>query len=82
MSKIKLPVPLPVQQYARCVDAQGRPANHIGDWPECGQVYPIELRRNAHSGEMQVHVLGFYAERPYVAFARQRFVSVAQVWLN
>lgn len=82
MSKVKLPVPLPVQQYARCVDASRRPADHIGDWPVTGQVYPIQLRRNARSGELQVHVLGFYAERPYGAFARHRFETVAQVWLN
>ena len=82
MSKTKLPVPLPVQQYARCVDAQGRPADHIGDWPTRGQVYPIEWRRNARSGELQVHVLGFYAERPYGAFACRRFKPVAQIWLN
>ncbi|GAB3226633.1 hypothetical protein GCM10027346_09090 [Hymenobacter seoulensis] len=82
MSKVKLPVPLPVQQFARCVDASRRPADHIGDWPAAGQVYPIQMRRNAQTGELQVHVLGFYAERPYGAFARHRFEPVASVWLN
>ncbi|MFD2785262.1 hypothetical protein [Hymenobacter rubripertinctus] len=82
MSKTKLPIPLPVQQYARCIDAHGRPADHIGDWPAAGQVYPIEMRCNARTGQVQVHVLGFYAERPYGAFARRRFEPVAQLWLN
>lgn len=82
MSKTKLPVPLPMQQYARCVNARNRPANHIGDWPTRGQVYPVQMRRNAHNGDLQVHVLGFYAERPYGAFAQHRFEHIAQVWLN
>lgn len=82
MSKVKLPVPLPVQQYARCVDASRRPADHIGDWPESGRVYPIQVRPNARTGQPQVHVLGFYAEQPYGAFAPHRFEPVAQVWLN
>lgn len=82
MSKTKLPVPIPVQQYARCVDASRRPADHIGDWPEPGRVYPVQLRRNARTQQPQVHVLGFYAERPYGAFAPHRFETVAQVWLN
>jgi hypothetical protein len=78
----KLPFPLPVQQYARCIDATCRPADHIGDWPAEGSVYPIQYRRNARTGESQVHVLGFYAERPYGAFAQRRFEPVAEVWLN
>jgi hypothetical protein len=82
MSKVKLPVPIPVQQYARCVDASRRPADHVGDWPEAGRVYPVQVRRNVNTGELQIHVLGFYAERPYGAFARYRFETVANVWLN
>lgn len=82
MSKTKLPVPLPVQHYARCVDARNRPADHVGEWPERGRVYPIEVRRNTRSGACQVHVLGFYTEWPHGAFAQSRFESVAQVWLN
>lgn len=82
MSKVKLPVPIPVQQYARCVDASRRPADHIGDWPEAGRVYPVQVRRNARTRQPQVHVLGFYAEQPYGAFAAHRFETVAQVWLN
>ncbi|WP_215135785.1 hypothetical protein [Hymenobacter sp. ISL-91] len=71
-----------MQQYARCVNARNRPTDYIGDWPACGQVYPVQLRRNAYNGEWQVQVLGFYAERPYGTFARHRFEFVAQVWLN
>lgn len=82
MSKTKLPVPLPLQQFARCVDATRRPVDHIGDWPTNGQIYPIQMRRHAHTGELQVHVLGFYAEQPYGAFAKHRFEPIAQVWLN
>ncbi|GAA4381662.1 hypothetical protein GCM10023186_21320 [Hymenobacter koreensis] len=78
----KLPVSLPVQQYARCIDASRRPVDHIGDWPEKGCVYPIEYKRNARTGEPQVHVLGFYAERPYGAFATRRFEPVVELWLN
>ncbi|SHI95649.1 hypothetical protein SAMN02745146_2029 [Hymenobacter daecheongensis DSM 21074] len=78
----RIPFPLPVQQYARCIDATRRPADHIGDWPTQGQVYPIEYRCNARTGKLQVHVLGFHAERPYGAFDQRRFETVADVWLN
>jgi hypothetical protein len=80
--KTSLPFPLPMQQYARCIDATQRPADHIGDWPETGSVYPVQYRPNARTGQVQVHVLGFYAEQPYGAFTRQRFEPVAQLWLN
>ena len=82
MSKVKLPTLLPVQQYARCVNASRRPADYIGDWPVAGKVYPVRVMTNARTGEPQIHVLGFYAERPYGAFAPHRFESVAEVWLN
>ncbi|WP_345072216.1 hypothetical protein [Hymenobacter fastidiosus] len=80
--KTPLPFPLPVQQYARCIDASRRPEDHVGDWPAPGEVYPIEYRRNVRTGQPQVHILGFYAEQPYGAFARRRFEPVAAVWLN
>ncbi|UYZ60875.1 hypothetical protein [Hymenobacter latericus] len=80
--KTQLPTPTPVQQYARCIDAARRPEDHIGDWPERGAVYPVEYRLNARTKEPQVHVLGFYAEQPYGAFATRRFEPVAEVWLN
>ncbi|TGE14184.1 hypothetical protein [Hymenobacter elongatus] len=80
--KTILPFPIPMQQYARCIDASQRPSNHIGDWPEVGGVYPVQYRANAHTGQLQVHVLGFYAERPYGAFGNHRFEPVAQFWLN
>ncbi len=82
MSKVKLPTPLPVQQFARCIDASRRPANYIGEWPEAGRVYPVKVLPNARTGQPQVHVLGFYVEAPYGAFAVHRFESVADVWLN
>ncbi|WP_345236072.1 hypothetical protein [Hymenobacter saemangeumensis] len=82
MSNIKLPTPLPVQQYARCVNDTQRPADYIGDWPTAGTVYPVRVLLHAHTGQPQVKVLGFYAERPYGAFAAHRFERVADVWLN
>ena len=82
MSNVKLPTPLPVQHFARCVNDAQRPADYVGDWPEAGRVYPVRVLLHAHTRQPQVHVLGFYAERPYGAFAPHRFKSVAQVWLN
>ena len=82
MSKVKLPTPAPVQQFARCVDAARRPADYVGEWPEAGRVYPVRVLPHVRTGEPQVHVLGFYAEAPYGAFAPRRFEPVATVWLN
>lgn len=82
MSKVKLPVPLPVQQFARCVNDAHRPADYIGDWPEAGRVYPVRVLRHARSHQPQVKVLGFYAERPYGTFAPHRFEHVAELWMN
>ncbi|MBC6988640.1 MULTISPECIES: hypothetical protein [Hymenobacter] len=82
MSKVKLPVPSPVQHYARCVDASSRPADYVGEWPEAGRVYPVRVLRSAHTGQPQVHILGFHVEAPYGAFAARRFETVAEVWLN
>ena len=82
MSNVKLPTPLPVQQFARCVNDAQRPTDYIGDWPEMGRVYPVRVLPHVRTGQPQVHVLGFYAERPYGAFAAHRFEAVADVWLN
>lgn len=82
MSKVKLPVPTPVQHFARCVDASRRPADYVGEWPEAGCVYPVRVLPHVRTGEPQVHILGFYAEAPYGAFAARRFEHVASVWLN
>lgn len=82
MSKVKLPTPTPVQQFARCVDASRRPAGYVGEWPEAGRVYPVRVLPHVRTGEPQVHILGFYAEAPYGAFAARRFEPVATVWLN
>ena len=82
MSNIQLPIPLPVQQYARCVNNSQRPADYIGDWPETGRVYAVRVLQHAYTKQPQVQVLGFYAERPYGAFAPHRFEPVADVWLN
>ncbi|RZL09341.1 MAG: hypothetical protein EOO62_14145, partial [Hymenobacter sp.] len=65
MRKTQLPTPLPVQQYARCVNDTNRPAGYIGEWPTAGRVYPVRVLPHVGSGQPQVHVLGFYAERPY-----------------
>lgn len=82
MSKVKLPVPPPVQHFARCVDDSCRPADYVGEWPNAGQVYPVRVLAHARTGQPQVHILGFYAEAPYGAFAARRFAPVASVWLN
>ena len=82
MSNVKLPTPLPFEQFARCVNDTQRPANYIGDWPEAGRIYPVRVLPHARTGQPQVHVLGFYAEQPYGAFAAYRFEQVAEVWLN
>jgi hypothetical protein len=82
MRKTQLPTPLPVQQFARCVNDTDRPDGYIGDWPTAGQVYPVRVLPHVRSGKLHVHILGFYAERPYGAFAAHRFEEVATVWLN
>ena len=69
MSKVKLPTPLPLQQFARCVNDTQRPADYIGDWPEVGRVYAVRVLPHIRTGQPQVHVLGFYIERPYGAFS-------------
>ena len=82
MSNVKLPTPLPLQQFARCVNDAQRPVDYIGDWPQAGLVYAVRVLPHVRTGLPQVHVLGFYAERPYGAFAAHRFERVADVWLN
>lgn len=79
---IPLPSPLPVQQFARCVNNRDQPADYVGDWPEAGRVYAVRVLPHIRTGLPQVHIVGFHAERPYGAFAARRFVEVAQVWLN
>lgn len=82
MSKVKLPTPAPVQVFARCINADNRPARYIGDWPRAGGVYPVRVLPHVRTRQAQVHILGFYAERPYGAFAPHRFEQIAEVWLN
>jgi hypothetical protein len=73
----------PVLHYAYCVDADNRPANHTGDWPEEGRVYPVRLIPSRLEGMPLVHVLGFEGAAPYYnAFGPHRFEVVAEVWLN
>lgn len=82
MRNTQLPTPLPVQQFARCIDDTARPAGYIGDWPEAGRVYPVRVLPHVRTGKKHVHVLGFYVERPYGAFAAHRFEEVATLWMN
>ena len=82
MRKTQLPTPLPVQQFARCIDDRDRPADFIGEWPQAGRVYPVHTQRHATTGERRVRVLGFYCEAPHGAFAAQRFEPVATLWMN
>ena len=73
----------PVLEYAICTDASDRPDDHIGDWPEEGQVYPVRVVQNASSGHMLVHVLGFEAEAPrFNTFEPRRFRLICSAWLN
>ncbi|MCC2545335.1 hypothetical protein LJY25_02675 [Hymenobacter sp. BT175] len=73
----------PFVEYARCVDASGRPFNHSGDWPEEGALYPVRVVQSHLEGMALVHVLGFKAEAPYYnAFAPHRFELLHTIWLN
>jgi hypothetical protein len=73
----------PYLDYAVCVDADNRPANHVGDWPEAGSVYPVRVVESRAEGIPLVHVLTFRGEAPYYnAFAPHRFEIVERVWLN
>lgn len=73
----------PVLDYARCLDASGRPADHSGDWPEEGRVYPVRVVQNAHRGITLVYLLGLTAPAPYYnAFAPHRFRMVCSTWVN
>lgn len=74
---------LPCVEYARCVDADNRPHNHVGDWPEAGRIYPVRVVNSRLEGMPLVHVLGFQGEAPfYNAFAPHRFEMVVDAWLN
>ena len=59
MSKVKLPTPAPVQVFARCINADNRPARYIGDWPRVGDVYPVRVLPHVRTRQAQVHILGF-----------------------
>lgn len=73
----------PVLDYARCLDAGDRPADHRGDWPEEGRVYAVRVVQNAHRGITLVYVLGLTGAEPYYnAFAPERFRMVGSTWLN
>lgn len=73
----------PVLEYARCIDASGRPEDHTGDWPEEGEVYAVRVVQNPHRGHTLVHVLGFAAAAPrFNSFEPHRFRLVCSAWLN
>lgn len=82
MRRTQLPTPLPVQQFARCIDDSARPAGYIGDWPVAGRVYPVRLLPTVYEGQPCVQVLGFYVERPHGPFEAARFEQIATVWMN
>jgi hypothetical protein len=73
----------PMVQYAFCIDASNRPANHVGDWPEEGKLYPVRTVPSKVEGMELVHVLGFEGEAPYYnAFGPHRFDILTEVFLN
>jgi hypothetical protein len=73
----------PVLDYARCTDASGRPADHVGDWPVEGAVYPVRVVQKPATGFTLVHILGFEATSPYYnAFEHMRFQMLCSMWLN
>lgn len=73
----------PVLDYARCLDASGRPDDHHGDWPEEGRVYAIRVVQNPHRGITLVYLLGFEGPAPYYnAFEPYRFRMLCSMWLN
>lgn len=60
--------------YAYCVDDTDRPANHSGDWPTMGSLYPVSIVNSHLEGMPLVHVIGFVGEAPYYnAFHPSRF---------
>lgn len=73
----------PYLDYARCVDDDNRPANHVGDWPVKGKVYPVRIVESRLEGIPLVHVLTFTGEAPYYnAFAPHRFEITCREYLN
>jgi hypothetical protein len=73
----------PVLDYARCLDASGRPADYEGAWPEEGRVYAVRVVQNRHRGITLVYVLELAATAPHSnAFAPHRFRMVCSSWLN
>ena len=73
----------PYLTYARCIDASNRPAQHVGDWPVEGEVYPVRFVKSLVEGVENVHVLGFEGAYPYFnAYGIHRFEVVTQLWLN
>ena len=73
----------PILDYARCLDASGRPAGYVGDWPEEGRVYDVRVVQNAHRGITLVYLLELTAAGPhYNAFEPYRFRMVCSSWLN
>lgn len=74
----------PFMQYVECVNDKNRPADHVGDWPVAGTVYPaLILESKTMGGIPVVHILGFTGEKPYYnTFHPDRFLPVVNVCLN
>jgi hypothetical protein len=78
----RLPQPLPMQTFFKCLDDTSQPRGYVGDWPVAGGVYSGRVLPHYQSGAPHVHLDGFWAERPWGAFAIERFVQLTRVWLN
>ncbi|OON68749.1 hypothetical protein [Hymenobacter sp. CRA2] len=73
----------PFIDYARCIDASGRPHDHVGDWLVEGKVYAVRVVQNPRQGYTLVYVLLLTAEAPYFnSFAPHRFRMLCSTWLN
>ena len=78
----RIPAPLPLAHYYRCIDDANPPANYAGDWPVAGKVYAGCIKPAYHTGTPHVHLDGFWAAEPWGAFAVERFEHFTTLYLN
>lgn len=60
--------------YAKCIDDERRPVQHVGDWPVAGQWYLTRFVHSRADGIVGVRILDFIGEAPYFnSFSHERF---------